>query len=190
MAGMENAALDLVETFQPDELTQYMWAVASLRYRPTGAFFAAAERRIADCPAKYSAESVTLTLWAYATLGLAPGGRVLDRFADELEGMTSSDFRPQDLSLGFWSAAVLVTQPRSGGSRDDDEGFHTEENTTTREGGGHAEVLRALARQLPSLTADVITPEGSRRCSWPRWRWTYIRTTPTGAAAAGVPASL
>ena len=35
MAGMEAAAMALVDTFQPDELTHYVWAAASLRYRPT-----------------------------------------------------------------------------------------------------------------------------------------------------------
>lgn len=166
MAGMEAAAMASVDTFLPDELTHYLWAAATLRYRPSAAFLTAAERRMAGCPAKFGAESVTLTLWVYATLGLAPGRRVLERFGDELEGMVESDFKPQDLSLGFWSAAVLVTQPRqpSREIKDGGDGNREGDGDDILEGGmreGTREgVLRGFARLLPSLAPDAISREG------------------------------
>ena len=63
MASYEAAALNLVDVFYPDQLTHYLWAGTCLRYRPTPAFLAAAERRIADCPAKFDSHALTLTLW-------------------------------------------------------------------------------------------------------------------------------
>ena len=42
-------------------------------------------------------------------------------FQDELHGMMDCDFKPQDLTLGLWSAAVLVTQPRGAGEEGERE---------------------------------------------------------------------
>ena len=163
MARVEKACLSFVCEMQPDELTQYLWASASLRYRPNASFLAAAERRAELAPARYDTESVTLTLWAYATLGLAPSDALLERFADELERAEAetktkagfsfgekSAFNPQDLSLGFWSAAVLAWQPR----REDDESQTRLEDTQV------FRVVRAYAKHLPTLAPDHVSPEG------------------------------
>ena len=75
---------------------------------------------------------------------------MLERFADELEYVEASEFKPQSLSLGFWSAAVLATQPRGGDAVGDLPGEHR----------GRERVLRALATHLPTLAPDAISPEG------------------------------
>ena len=150
IASLEKAAARVVGSMEPDQLTQYLWANTTLRYRPSASFVAAAERAARrGCPAKYDTEATTLTLWAYATLGLAPDPKVLERFADELEYVEASEFKPQSLSLGFWSAAVLATQPR-GDAVGDLPGEHR----------GRERVLRALATHLPTLAPDAISPEG------------------------------
>jgi hypothetical protein len=159
MALVEKACLSHVREMQPDELTQYLWASASLRYRPNASFLAAAERRAERAPAMYDTESVTLTLWAYATLGLKPSDALLERFADELERAEAetfppkkSAFNPQDLSLGFWSAAVLAWQPRSS---EDAYSSKTELEDTQV-----FRVVRAYAKHLPTLAPDHVSPEG------------------------------
>ena len=172
MARVETACVCHVSSMQPDELTQYLWASASLRYRPNAAFLAAAERRAERAPARFGAEAVTLTLWAYATLGLAPGEALLERFADELDaaeapggigfGEKGGAFKPQDLSLGFWSAAVLASQPRrepplrATSALDEKEKQKEKEHTR----GQVFRVVRAYAKHLPSLTPQSVSPEG------------------------------
>ena len=161
MARVERAGARFVRAMQPDELTQYLWASASLRYRPNAVFLAAAERRAERAPARYDTEAITLTLWAYATLGLAPGEALLERFADELDaaeadavnvtpGEKTSAFKPQDLSLGFWSAAVLLSQPR----RDAPTKPSRDENAPA------VRVVRAYAKHLPSLAPETVSPKG------------------------------
>jgi hypothetical protein len=144
IARAEDAALRVVDAMEPDEVTQYLWSLASLRYRPRAAFLRAVESRIDACPAKFDAQAVTLTLWVYATLGIVPSARVTERFADEIDAMTFEDFNPQDLSLGFWAAAVLRAQPR--GDRGDDAWVET--------------ALRGLASKLPALEASAVSPGG------------------------------
>ena len=173
MARVETACVCHVSSMQPDELTQYLWASASLRYRPNAAFLAAAERRAERAPARYDTEAITLTLWAYATLGLAPGEALLERFADELDaaeapggigiGEKGGAFKPQDLSLGFWSAAVLASQPRrepplrATSAPDEKEKQKKTEHTR---GQVLFRVVRAYAKHLPSLTPQSVSPEG------------------------------
>ena len=184
MARVETACVCHVSSMQPDELTQYLWASASLRYRPNAAFLAAAERRAERAPARYDTEAITLTLWAYATLGLAPGEALLERFADELDaaeaealldaknvtsGEKKSAFKPQDLSLGFWSAAVLLSQPRKeepptlssraakGSETANVASAKTREDEKTR---CVSRVVRAYAKHLPSLAPESVSPEG------------------------------
>ena len=172
MARVETACVCHVSSMQPDELTQYLWASASLRYRPYAAFLAAAEPR-RRAPARFGAEAITLTLWAYATLGLAPGEALLERFADELDaaeapggigiGEKGGAFKPQDLSLGFWSAAVLASQPRREpplrATSAPDEKEKQKETEHTR-GQVLFRVVRAYAKHLPSLTPQSVSPEG------------------------------
>ena len=173
MARVETACVCHVSSMQPDELTQYLWASASLRYRPNAAFLAAAESRAERAPARFGAEAITLTLWAYATLGLAPGEALLERFADELDaaeapggigiGEKGGAFKPQDLSLGFWSAAVLASQPRrepplrATSAPDEKEKQKKTEHTR---GQVLFRVVRAYAKHLPSLTPQSVSPEG------------------------------
>ena len=107
-------------------------------------------------PRKYDTEATTLTLWAYATLGLAPDPKVLERFADELEYVEASEFKPQSLSLGFWSAAVLATQPRGGDAVGDLPGNIAGANASS-------------ARSRHTFPPSPRTPSPrkvSPRCSW------------------------
>ena len=170
MARVETACACHVSSMQPDELTQYLWASASLRYRPNAAFLAAAERRAERAPARFGAEAVTLTLWAYATLGLAPGEALLERFADELDaaeapggigfGEKGGAFKPQDLSLGFWSAAVLASQPRREPPLRATPRARKKNEKEKQKEGQVFRVVRAYAKHLPSLTPQSVSPEG------------------------------
>ena len=112
MARFEKAMRPKTDHLAPDEITQYLWATAVLKYRPSESALRGFQSRIVDCPSRFSGTPIALTLWAYATLALPPPFAVMDRFGDELELSRADEFYPQDLSLGFWSAAVIMTQPR------------------------------------------------------------------------------
>ena len=72
MARVETACARFVREMQPDELTQYLWASASLRYRPNAAFLAAAERRAARAPRRGGAAAPPPPRRAVPPRGHAP----------------------------------------------------------------------------------------------------------------------
>lgn len=150
MARFERAMRPMTDNLAPDEVTQYLWASAVLKYRPTEGALRGFETRIVDCPSRFSGTPIALTLWAYATLNLPPPFAVMDRFGDELELSRADEFYPQDLSLGFWSAAVIMTQPKA-----DDVPMVNALDTGARE-----RVLRQMAKHLGSLGATSVSPEG------------------------------
>ena len=85
----------------------------------------------------------------------APGGKGI--------GEKGGAFKPQDLSLGFWSAAVLASQPRREpplrATSAPDEKEKQKETEHTR-GQVLFRVVRAYAKHLPSLTPQSVSPEG------------------------------
>ena len=78
-------------------------------------------------------------------------------------GEKGGAFKPQDLSLGFWSAAVLASQPRREpplrATSAPDEKEKQKETEHTR-GQVLFRVVRAYAKHLPSLTPQSVSPEG------------------------------
>ena len=150
MARFEKAMRPKTDHLAPDEVTQYLWATAVLKYRPSEDALRGFQSRIVDCPSRFSGTPIALTLWAYATLALPPPFAVMDRFGDELELSRADEFYPQDLSLGFWSAAVIMTQPR-----DDDVPVVNALDIRARE-----RVLRQMSKHLASLGATSVSPEG------------------------------
>ena len=171
MKKFERACRLVIPKMQPDELTQYVWACASLRYRPSFSFLQVYESRAESAPARYDTEAVTLNLWAYATLGLALGEKLSERFADELESFTVQTksaydnkntpdaFKPQDLSLGFWASAVLVTQPVL---CEDDSTMTGDDSiqSSPRRSAQLKRVVTSYAQHLPYLSPSQITEEG------------------------------
>ena len=56
MSNLESACLKVVDQMQPDQLTQYLWASASLRYRPRFCFLRKYEARAQSAPARFDTE--------------------------------------------------------------------------------------------------------------------------------------
>ena len=107
---LEAAARGLARLMKPQEVSNSLWAYATLGERPGDATFAALGTRAEDVARSMNSQEVANALWSYATLGEAPARATLDAL-EAAAVRTARSMKPQDVANSLWSYAVFDLRP-------------------------------------------------------------------------------
>ena len=78
----------------PQDISNTMWAYATLRHYPSQALMNGSARQAALLMQRFKPQEIANTLWSYAMLGHDPGSALLDAVAMQMTERIQH-FRPQ-----------------------------------------------------------------------------------------------
>ncbi len=105
----ERCALSQIGQFNPQNLTNSLWAFATLGVRPSSDFLHMWQAKAAMEMGAFTSQNLANSLWAFATLGVQPSNDVLRQWQTRAAADIDS-FTPQSLVNSLWALAALETR--------------------------------------------------------------------------------
>ena len=110
LQALEEAALRTVKVFGT-QLSNTLHIMAKMRYSPWDqSLVPKLEERAGALAASFNAQNLANTLWAYATMGRAPGTGVMRELEGRAEAVAGS-FNAQDVANTLWAYATMGREP-------------------------------------------------------------------------------
>lgn len=97
----------LIAVHGTQDISNTLWALATLRHHPGKELMAAAARQAVLTAQQFKPQEVANTLWSFAILGHHPSPQMLDAMAMQLVTriqLTRPQVRNPPCSCGFWEA--------------------------------------------------------------------------------------
>jgi len=110
LRALEARALEVLGTFNPQDIANTLWSFATLGLKPSEELMARIMTRAVAVQRDFNPQGIANTLWAFATLGLQPSKElmaVMMRQAVAVQG----DFEAQNVANLFWAFATLGLHP-------------------------------------------------------------------------------
>ncbi|XRB15348.1 RAP domain-containing protein [Pseudoscourfieldia marina] len=107
LAALEHRMLACVDDFIPQNLSNTVWAWATMRHEPSAAALAALERRMLAYVDDFIPQHLANTVWAWATMRHEPSAQVLAALEHRMLAHVD-DFNPQALANTVWAVAMLT----------------------------------------------------------------------------------
>ena len=103
-------ALAIAGDFKPQDVSNILWALATLDIRPEPRLLEAMQRRALATEHDFIAHNVAMLLWALATMGIEPEPFLLKAMQRRVVA-TADDFDPQNVSMVLWALATMGIEP-------------------------------------------------------------------------------
>jgi hypothetical protein len=104
---MQARAIEAADGFIPQNVANFMWALATLGRAPKAELVRAMSRRSEETAGDFRPQAVANLLWALATVGVVPGQGLLRAMARQSIA-TAQSFKPQ-VGLVRDNDSVIVT---------------------------------------------------------------------------------
>lgn len=108
--AVEAAAKARDDALSPQQLSNVLWALATLKHKPPAMQMPAFAEAVVRCMPASNAQNLSNWLWAFATLGYALPPVVRDAF-DATLGERLPDFSSQALANTAWAMAKAQHRP-------------------------------------------------------------------------------
>ncbi|PSC71010.1 Tbc2 translation chloroplastic isoform B [Micractinium conductrix] len=110
ISELVNEALPLLPQFKPQELSNLMWAMATMAFYPGTSTVDVISRAAAAAASSMKPQELANTAWAWATLRHFPGAQLLDAVLGCAEAQLER-FKCQEVGMLSWSVAKLGYMP-------------------------------------------------------------------------------
>ena len=114
LQALEAAALRRMDAFEAQEVANILHIMAKTRYRPWDpAVVPKLEGRAEAVAGTFNAQNVANTLWAYVTMGRAPGAGLMRALEGRAEAVAGT-FKEQEVANTLWAYATMGREPGAG----------------------------------------------------------------------------
>ena len=110
LRALEARALAVRGDFSAQNISNTLWAFATLGFRPSEALLEGLIEQTVAVQGDFKAQEISITLWAFATLGLQPSEELMAGTMKQAV-VVQGDFNPQEIANTLWAFATLGLQP-------------------------------------------------------------------------------
>jgi len=110
LCALEAWALVVRDDFNPQDISNMLWAFATLGLQPSKALLAGLTEQAMVVQGDFKAQGIANTLWSFATLGLQPSEELMAGMMKQAV-VVQGDFKPQNIANTLWAFATLGLQP-------------------------------------------------------------------------------
>ncbi|KAJ1473534.1 hypothetical protein T484DRAFT_1972783 [Baffinella frigidus] len=108
-------ATGMVGDFNPQDISNFMWALATMDVKPDASLLEAMQGRARATAGDFKPQEVTNLMWALATMGIENPDAGLVKMMQRRARMTAGDFKPQEVTNLMWALATMgIENPDAG----------------------------------------------------------------------------
>jgi len=162
---LEAAARRTIDSFQAQEVANILHIIAKTRYSPMDqSLVPQLEGRAEAVCWTFKSQDVANTLWAYATMGLAPGALLLKALEGRAEALAGT-FKAQEVANTLWAYATMRQEPGVGLLKALEERAEALVGTFKAQDVTQLEVWRRFAPQIveKKSAAPTLSPKSKRQ---------------------------